>query len=247
MIPGQHICLAAKGPEAILWSLSRGLEHRDTLLVLMSGSSCLLLHLFRVPLQESTVAAQVLATGTGALWIDGSRVRTTESLNGGAWVDLPGAERSATAAGMLAAGKTVGRDYRQPSGRWPPNLLLVHHPECRELGVRKVKGLGIGSVKKQSAKENDGNLGPAFGDESRQAGTPMICYADPDGLETVQSWDCHPSCPVGVLDRQSGALQSGVYGGIGGASRFYPQFTSLAECLDWVNRLINGPVQIEVP
>lgn len=29
--------------------------------------------------------------------------------------------------------------------------------------------------------------------------------------------------------------------GFGGASRFYPGFTSLAECLVWVDRLINGP------
>jgi len=245
VIPGQHICLAAKGPEAILWGLSRGLEHRDTLLVLMSGSSCLLLHLFRVPLQESTVAAQVLATGTGALWIDGSRVRTTESLNGGAWVDLPGAERSATAAGMLAAGKTVGRDYRQPSGRWPPNLLLVHHPECVQDGTKKVKP-GNGSGRAHGVNASANNLyGLSKGRKDKGGG--IGGFVSEDGLETVQSWDCHPSCPVGVLDRQSGALQSGVYGGIGGASRFYPQFTSLAECLDWVNRLINGPVQIEVP
>ena len=101
-------------------------------------------------------------------------------------------------------------------------------------------------------------------------------YADPDGLETVAAWQCHPTCPVGLLDRQSGVTlstggrnrnitPSAVYGagkglgsssahvtveeargdpgfgGTGGAYRFYPGFTSLAECLVWVDRLINGP------
>ncbi len=29
-------------------------------------------------------------------------------------------------------------------------------------------------------------------------------YADPDGREAIAAWDCHPDCPVGMLDEQSG-------------------------------------------
>lgn len=98
-------------------------------------------------------------------------------------------------------------------GRWPTNLLLVHHPDCGQ--------------------------------------------------------SCHAHCPVVVLDEQSGQLQSGAvsahhmrnnsqhlsdggyhgkmgdmplqgYGDSGGASRFFPQFASLQECLAWVELLLGG-------
>ena len=268
MIPGQHIVMVAGSPAVTLWGRSRGFEHRDTIQILMPGPNVFFAFLFRVPLAESTVAAQVLANGQGGLWIDGSRVSHRSEADRAAATP----QGIATGKSGALAGKTQhdgGRtEFDRPDttkGRWPSNLLLVHHPECRELGVKRVKGLGIGSAKNSSAKEHDGNRGPAFGGESRQAGTPMVCYADPDGLETVQSWDCHPTCPVGLLDRQSGVLKSGDpsnsvrneggnmllgkgkgvplsgFGDTGGASRFYPQFRNLQECLNWVNRLINGP------
>jgi len=54
-----------------------GWELRDTLLLLLPGPTTLFAALYRVPLQESTVAAQVLKTGTGGIWIDGCRVSGT--------------------------------------------------------------------------------------------------------------------------------------------------------------------------
>jgi len=103
------------------------------------------------------------------------------------------------------------------SGRWPPNLLLVHHTTC-------------GSQPEQ----------------------------------------CHPTCPVRKLDAQSGVITSGKvaphhrrnntmnpadggyhghfgdsqligYGDSGGASRFYPQFRSLVECVTWLQTLVATP------
>ena len=55
--------------------------------------------LARKPL-AGTVAANVLAYGTGAINVDGCRVGTTDDLNAGAG------------------------DYSQPEGRWPANVLL---------------------------------------------------------------------------------------------------------------------------
>ena len=49
-----------------------GFEVRDCLLVV--GARTQRVWLLRKPLKEPTVAAQILATGTGALWIDGCRV-----------------------------------------------------------------------------------------------------------------------------------------------------------------------------
>ena len=91
-----------------------------------------------------TVAENVLAHGTGALNIDGCRVETTENLNGGAYAKEGGRTESQSlhgGTGMNVAGKTVGRDYVQPSGRWPANLIhdgsdevLAEFPETKSGG-----------------------------------------------------------------------------------------------------------------
>lgn len=72
------------------------------------------------------VAANVLAHGTGALNIDGCRVPTDEDLNGGAYVKEGGRSESQSlhgGTGMNQPGKTAGREFVQPSGRWPANLI----------------------------------------------------------------------------------------------------------------------------
>lgn len=119
-------------------------------------------------------------------------------------------------------------------GRFPANIILSHHLECVQVGMKKIKspgGNGITTAKShfQRGEIKSGNF-----------------YADKDGLETVESWDCHPDCAVRLLDEQSGVLKSGKdnirrkegffiehgklgkagdiqvsYGDNGGASRFY--------------------------
>lgn len=76
-----------------------------------------------------TVADNVLTYGTGALNIDGCRVETTESLNGGAYAaqgsraPMAGDERNGAALGMFQPGKTAVAEFAQPAGRWPANLI----------------------------------------------------------------------------------------------------------------------------
>ena len=62
-----------------------------------------------------TVARNVLEHGTGALNIDGCRVGTLENLNGG------GYSKNFKGSSFLAYGGK--REYQQPSGRFPANLL----------------------------------------------------------------------------------------------------------------------------
>jgi len=258
MLAGQHQILLSKEPQS--GGRHLGWESRDTLLILIPGPSLLFATLYRVPIEESTVAGQVLATGAGALWIDGCRVRAHDK------TPAPVGQYGRSRVGPV--GHTGFRDGSADHlGRWPPNLLLVHHPECRELGTKRLKGSNIPGP--ATAKQNANHL---YGRYS--APRPAFSYTDPDGLETIQSWQCHPSCPVGLLDRQSGvSLSTGgrtrnitpstVYGAgkgigrgrdmtaleakgdpgfgdVGGASRFYPQFRDLAEAIDWIDRLING-------
>lgn len=70
---------------------------------------------------KGTVAANVLAHGTGALNIDGCRVATGDDLNGGAYSNT---ERKNQFFKALDAG---AGEYVQPSGRWPANLI---HDGC---------------------------------------------------------------------------------------------------------------------
>jgi DNA modification methylase len=100
----------------------------------------------------STVAANVLAHGTGALNVDGCRVATTDDLNGGGYSNTPntgsfllgGCQSRAELVSLAEAGlKTPNGEnaatvlkradrpvdnrvgtYEQPAGRWPANVLL---------------------------------------------------------------------------------------------------------------------------
>jgi DNA modification methylase len=77
-----------------------------------------------------TVAANVLAHGTGALNVDGCRIGTSDNLNGGAYSEgysakVPdGDERTGAALGMYQPGAKPEGDYKQPAGRWPANVIL---------------------------------------------------------------------------------------------------------------------------
>lgn len=76
----------------------------------------------RKPL-AGTVAANVLAHGTGALNIDGCRVETSDDLNGGAY----SVERKPSESEWVKHGGTIhnstGQEFVQPAGRWPANLI----------------------------------------------------------------------------------------------------------------------------
>lgn len=71
-----------------------------------------------------TVAANWQAHGTGGLNIEGCRVPTEESLDGGAYVANGGrsVSPSLSPTGMNRPGATAG-EFVQPSGRWPANLV----------------------------------------------------------------------------------------------------------------------------
>lgn len=106
----------------------------------------------RKPL-DGTVANNVLKWGVGALNIDACRVPTDESLKGGAYAEksnrsgLPGDKRSDKAAGMFAPGKTMDREFVQPSGRFPANLVHDGSQMVLDLFPDTGKSSGGGGVK----------------------------------------------------------------------------------------------------
>ncbi len=81
--------------------------------------------LVRKPFRGS-VAENVLKNRVGGINIDGCRVPTDETLNGGAYAAK--GQRGSSAVfdgtkGMFAPEKTAAGEYVQPSGRWPGNLV----------------------------------------------------------------------------------------------------------------------------
>lgn len=247
-VTSQEYSLVKPGGFAVLWTKKPclaihfrrlGFELRDTIL-----NSAGLLFLFRKPLSELTVAKQIVKTGTGALNIDKCRIRALEGLTQGGKTF-----RSSPIYGLREPGE-YSRSEEHPAGRWPPNLLLLHNPDCKQVGEKKVKAPVINRFKDGMKPFGEG-AGHQF--ESIQTG-------DAEGNEMIPVFECSEGCEVRALDNQSGVLKSGdllpehkqgiggtvhhgssgaviksTYGGdSGGASRFYPQLTSVEALRAWV-------------
>jgi hypothetical protein len=159
------------------------------------------------------------------LQIDASRLQTADNLNGGTYTGER--RRSARSSWRAAEDGSLGNgigQYRQPAGRWPANLVLTHGEGCQPVGVRKVRSDGGGQ-----AEHSSGGLLNTTG----ATRGPRWNYADPDGTETVEAWECDPDCPVFLLDQQSGTLTSGANPTRRGSDKFrdtYGDFTGQREC-----------------
>jgi hypothetical protein len=214
------------------------------------------------------VASNVLAHGTGGINVDAGRIPTGDNLGGGRlsgptdmsstcggpeW-DRPWMHDDATRDDHAA--RTADKvAHAESLGRWPPNTALQHNSDCRLVGVRRAKG-NVGT-----RGSDDGN--------SMYGGGKVLCrpstgqpvgYADPDGLETVEVWECSDGCPVKQIDIQSGDVRGATsngkkagtgfregwgemnqapgYADSGGASRFFPRFAWDAD--DWFPFLYCG-------
>lgn len=184
---------------------------------------------------EGTYAENVLKWGCGALNIDACRIATDRNR-----------EREydkEAASGHTGSGKPasnvpfVGAERKDgwlKQGRWPANFLLSHSVFCEKVGEREVKS----NSQNTAGREMESGI---FG--KRRDGE----HYGENGLETVEDWNCVESCPVRMLDEQSGVQKDGVavkhrgvssegvtgwgkrppgtpdigYGGRGGASRFF--------------------------
>lgn len=183
----------------------------------------------RKPLAGKTVAQNVLAYGCGALNIDATRVTTTDNLNGGGYspggrlTGLDGDDRSASAAGMFAAGGgRLPGQYVQPSGRWPSNVVFSH------VALTDVDGQVIGDACADGCVDGcpvaalDAQTGTlTSGANPTRHGTDK--FRNAYGDFTGQS-DCTPA---------RGADS-------GGASRFFPAFRYCPKADDWERPVVDG-------
>lgn len=100
----------------------------------------------RKPL-AGTVAANMVAYGTGALNVDGCRVEAA----GRPARDTVRDGRQRDAAYQLSSTSVASGVTDQ--GRWPSNLLLVHHPDC---GDRCAPGCPVAELDAQSGQLTSG-------------------------------------------------------------------------------------------
>ncbi len=185
--------------------------------------------LARKPLQEKTVAAQVLSTGTGAMNVGDCRVRGQEPI-----IDKGDFPLDKYESAAVDIHNEIAR-----TGRWPSNVLLSHSPDCVRTGTRRIK------VQRKGEWTNPPETMGYHGAVNPRR---TWVYGDPDGYEQVEGWECAPGCPVALLDQQSGnnrgsSFKAGYippgeyaygqssqvpsdkpfgYGDTGGASRFFP-------------------------
>lgn len=168
----------------------------------------------------------IMATGAGALWIDGGRIagpawnRSTLTID-----DMRGNNYGRSGGKRLE----VGPQESHPQGRWPANFVLSHVddqpclrcggewaecPDCQGTGIV----LGCRRVGTKKVRSNErvrkGIAGrPKFSDGKYHTYDNIVdqTNADPDGTEAVDDWRCVESCPVRRLGAQSGESKSGGY------------------------------------
>lgn len=165
-----------------------------------AGAALKSIHVLRKPCSESTVAANVLRHGIGAVNVDECRIATgaKEPDSGAMYYKNRGLPMPSNKQNYFAPGDTKRITLCNPivGGRWPANLILQHLDGCVQDGVKKVKVIGATAHQ----KEHKTHSWVAEGIQTHEhAG-----FRDPDGTETVTAWACVEGCPVAALDRQSG-------------------------------------------
>lgn len=205
----------------------------------------------RKPL-TGTVAANILAHGTGALNVDGCRIgtdwATDPTRRGWQGTRRPDDGFVPDSGGALPHAPRSHSPDTAP-GRWPANVVLSHSASCQPIGTRRVRNRG-GVPSGVSLK----NSAPAFTSTDE---TSTVHHFDADGTEEVAAYRCAPDCPVRLLDEQAGegsnsyrvnpsrsseshcvvygAFKAGYeygergYNDTGGASRFFPTFDARHE------------------
>jgi len=97
----------------------------------LGGPVVKVIHVLRKPLSEKSVAANVLRHGTGAVNVDGCRVRMSDADR-----DFILKTARPNTSGVSHVGTVMNRPQSptvsvHEAGRWPANLVLQHLPGCR--------------------------------------------------------------------------------------------------------------------
>lgn len=160
--------------------------------------------LARKPLEKGlSIAENVLKWGVGGINIDGCRVEGKKEWGSG-HINFAQkhSERDEEAKRL-----SYDRKEKENQGRFPANIILTHHPECECKGLKKVKAIkgGSGEATMKSGMGKNGIYGKY---SHNKLGENVGGLGDENGQETVEDWNCHPDCPIKLLDEQSGEGKS---------------------------------------
>jgi site-specific DNA-methyltransferase (adenine-specific) len=147
--------------------------------------------LIRKPKSESSIARNVLKHGVGGINIDGARIATDDNLNGGAY---SAGKKSDDEWGTMH--NYTGKEFEQPEGRFPANVVFSHTENCRLVGTKTV-GKGEKTIGGTPRKSSEHVL-----QGSKDRSNALMNY----GTETVEAWECSEDCAVKILDEQVGCL-----------------------------------------
>jgi len=149
----------------------------------------------RKPLaKKHTIAKNVLAYGVGGINIDASRIGTSEDFSNvkpRKMMANQGSVKTDDHDHTAAESWQQAKDKLQNLGRFPANVLLSHHPDCKQVGeVEDTRSGGERTKTIFSEKE------PVSGGE----GTGGTMKA----TTTRKVYECADDCAVKILDEQSG-------------------------------------------
>jgi site-specific DNA-methyltransferase (adenine-specific) len=156
--------------------------------------------LARKPLEKGlSIADNVLKYGTGGINIDGCRVGFKNESD---FLESTKKNQHEDFGTKPMTNNNVYGDYSmlqpknyEPSGRFPANVILTHHPDCECVGTKKVK------TGKNIEEKGSGGIW------QKSSGLPCgNQYGDENGEETIEDWNCHEDCPIKILDEQSGSV-----------------------------------------
>jgi hypothetical protein len=157
---------------------------------------------------EGKPLENITKTGAGALNIDGGRIgvgdvgrplREVHDLRDE--VEYHGTFLLGRVDGTLKSSKAVGMTAL---GRWPANLVLCHTPECKWVGTKQIDSTPAHPLNGTTESPS------GYGTITQRSGE-VAQYADENGKETVDDWECVDGCPVKAINDQSGILQ-GMWG-----------------------------------
>jgi site-specific DNA-methyltransferase (adenine-specific) len=156
--------------------------------------------LVRKPIDESSVAAQVVKTGTGGINIDGCRVEglaaQPSSIRAVRRFDDQGDQPD-----------LIPSPEPNPLGRWPSHLMLTHSPECQKIEGAEQTSYECAPGCPVAALDDQSGITTSSDDPTRFGGVPKFKDTYAGGKE------------VAITNENATA-----YGDTGGASRFFKTF-----------------------
>jgi len=158
--------------------------------------------LARKPLEKGlSIAENILKWGVGGINIDASRIGLQKQDDKDLRIINRNIRENQDGWGMQDNKADIVQVLNE-NGRFPANIILTHHEDCECKGTKKVKGAI--AVRENGASGFSGGLykGAELGQNEN------FGYADKEGNETIENWDCHEDCPIRILDEQSGVSQS---------------------------------------